>query len=256
MKKYLFIQSSFFVFIALLLILACSCGNTKMESNNNSESGNDSINKNKITETPIVVIKNKDSVVDMDGNFYHTVTIGNQTWMTENLKVTKYANGEKISNVSEYEKWSELTTGAYCNYLNKIPNAHIYGRLYNWFAVSDKRNIAPKGWRVATENDWMTLINYLAGEMVAGGKLKDSTTTHWKFPNTGATNISGFNALPSGIRSSNGEFGSLNKSCSWWANTLADEKNAIGYFLDYSDAKVVRNDNLKTFGLSVRCIKE
>jgi uncharacterized protein (TIGR02145 family) len=242
-----------FAIIVLVIIFISSCGNTKKENNNTN---NDTVISNPPKKTPIVVIRNNDSVSDIDGNYYHTVTIGNQTWMAENLKVTKYANGDKISNICDYDQWSDLKSGAYCEYNNKVSNAHIYGRLYNWFAVSDKRNIAPNGWRVANESDWKTLINYLAGEMVAGGKMKETGEAHWKFPNSYATNESGFTALPGGIRSSNGEFGSFGKASTWWANTVSDETKAIGYFLNYSDGKVDRNDNDKTFGLSVRCIKE
>jgi len=253
MKKKINFKILIFLTFVLIILFTIGCGNNQKEK---SITSNDTTNNNQTKETPIVVKKNNDSVVDIDGNVYHTITIGNQTWMMENLKVTKYLNGDKIPNIMDYENWSNLKTGAYCGYFNKQENAHIYGCLYNWFAVNDKRKIAPKGWRVATESDWTALIKYLAGEIVAGGKMKETGTDHWKFPNSLASNESGFSALPSGIRSGNGEFGSLGKSCSWWANSLADETNAIGYFLYYSDGKVVRNDNEKTFGLSVRCIKE
>ncbi len=231
-----------------------SCVNNNKEINNNDIVSDSTIllTNNK----PISVIKNNDSIVDIDGNVYHSITIGTQTWMVENLKVTKYSNGEKISNITDYSQWSELTLGAYCDYLNVATNSDLYGHIYNWNAVNDNRKIAPKGWHVATEVDWTTLFNYLGGNNVAGGKMKEEGKDRWEYPNSNATNESGFTALPSGVRSSNGEFGSIERSCTWWADTKYNESNAICYSLDYSDAKVERNDNEKTFGFSVRCIKD
>lgn len=138
------------------------------------------------------------TVTDYDGNVYQTVLIGDQCWMMENLKVTHYRNGDPIPHVTDGVTWGNLTSGAYCNYNNDEGNVATYGRLYNWYAVDDSRNIAPAGWHVPSDAEWQTLVDYLGGDAVAGGKMKEAGTTHWASPNTGATNESGFTALPGG----------------------------------------------------------
>jgi uncharacterized protein (TIGR02145 family) len=116
------------------------------------------------------------TVTDIDGNVYQTVTLGGQVWMAENLKVTRYRNGDPIPCVNDASAWSGLSTGAYCHYNNDFNNAAIYGRLYNWYAVSDSRNIAPGGWHVPTDTEWQTLVDLLGGSSVAGGKMKTTGT--------------------------------------------------------------------------------
>src|SRR5665647_3709784 len=111
------------------------------------------------------------TVTDIDGNVYHTVTIGTQVWMVENLKTTKYRNGDPIPNVTDNIAWGALTTGAYCNYNNDTNNSITYGRLYNWYAANN-RNIAPSGWHVPTVAEWTILITYVGGKSVGGDKLK------------------------------------------------------------------------------------
>jgi len=121
------------------------------------------------------VITNMNVVVDIDGNFYAVVKIGDQWWMAENLKVIHYRNGDAIPNVTLRE-WSALTTGAYCDWGNDPNNAGIYGRLYNWYTVADSRKIAPEGWHVSSDEEWQTLVDYLGGSSVAGGKMKETGT--------------------------------------------------------------------------------
>ena len=136
-----------------------------------------------------------ETFTDIDGNVYHAVVIGTQTWMVENLKTTKYSNGDPIPTAV-----TSLTPGAYCMYNNDaVTYKADYGALYNWYAVADSRNIAPAGWHVPTKTDWTTLTDYLGGESVASGKLKENGSSHWLTPNTGATNSSGFTALPGGF---------------------------------------------------------
>jgi len=142
------------------------------------------------------------TVTDIDGNCYRTVTIGTQVWMAENLKVTHDCNGEAIPNVTDGATWAGLTAGAYCEYNNDVNNVATYGRLNNWYAVADSRNISPAGWHVASDAEWQTLSIFLGGDAIAGGKMKETGTTHWYSPNTGATNESGFSALPGGYRAS------------------------------------------------------
>ncbi|MCD4693727.1 MAG: hypothetical protein K8R79_12490, partial [Calditrichales bacterium] len=157
-----------------------------------------------------------DTVTDIDGNVYKTVKIGSQVWMAENLKVTHYRNGDLIPNVAGKSEWKNLGIGACCNYDN---NAAAYGLLYNWYAVNDSRNIAPAGWHVPAEKEWQTLIDYLGGEAVAGGKMKERGTAHWKRPNTGATNSSGFSALSSCYRNDKGTFYGIGNEADYWSGS-------------------------------------
>jgi uncharacterized protein (TIGR02145 family) len=108
----------------------------------------------------------EDSVTDIDGNVYSTVTIGTQVWMKENLKATKYDNGDPIPNISDGTQWQALTEGAYCYYENSVSSANTYGLLYNWYAVNDSRNICPEGWHVPTTSDWNTLVSFAGGQML------------------------------------------------------------------------------------------
>jgi len=117
------------------------------------------------------------TVTDIDGNIYKTVKIGTQWWMAENLKVTKYRNGNLIPNVTNMTQWDNLTTGAYCTYNHDATNVTNYGRLYNWYAANDSRNIAPAGWHVPSDVELTTLITNLGGEDFAGGKMKETGTS-------------------------------------------------------------------------------
>ena len=221
--------------MAAFLLLAAGC--TKSEdSTNNSTTGD---------------------VTDVDGNNYHSVTIGSQVWLSENLKTTKYRDGSPISLVSSESEWSKLTTSAYCNFNNDVNNVAVYGRLYNFFAVADSRGIAPSGWHVATDADWTTLSNFLGGEVLAGGKMKETGTSHWQSVNTGATNETGFTALPGGMRhSSDGSFGQLGGYGYWWTSTENDVNTAMMRSLYYNDTEVHHALFDKQPGFSVRCIKD
>ena len=145
----------------------------------------------------------------MESKSQVTVKIGNQKWTTKNLEVTKYRNGDEIPYVEDATEWAKLTTGAWCYYQNKTSNGTIYGKLYNLFAVMDKRGLAPQGFHIPTDAEWTILSDFLGGTDIAGGKLKEKGIVHWKSPNTGATNSSGFTAVPGGYRYSGGNFGFL-----------------------------------------------
>ena len=199
------------------------------------------------------------TVTDIDGNIYHTVIIGTQTWMTENLKVTHYRNGDPIPNITNNTDWDYCSTGAYCDYNNDVNNSTIYGRLYNWHACSDSRNIATIGWHVSTSADWYNLG--LTND--AGGKLKEAGTSHWHSPNTGETNETGFTALPGGCRvaydssvDKRGIFYAIGSLGYWWSSGQYDLFTARGQIM-FGDAS-----NLEWFnydqgdGLSVRCVKD
>jgi uncharacterized protein (TIGR02145 family) len=195
-------------------------------------------------------------MTDQDGNIYRTVKIGNQWWMAENLKVTHYRNGDAIPNVTDATAWSNLSSGAYGDYDNNTTNVSAYGRLYNWYAVSDSRNIAPIGWHVPRDEEWQTLADYLGGYSVAGGKMKESGTSHWSSPNTDATNESGFSGLPGGCRYSSGTFGSLGYYAFFWS--------ASEYHTDLAWYRTLYCDFLglslyyydQRYGFSVRLVRD
>jgi uncharacterized protein (TIGR02145 family) len=200
--------------------------------------------------------KEDDIIKDIDGNIYTSVTIGTQVWMVENLKVTKYRNGDAIPNVTSLSNWANLTSGGYCNMQNLESQAKVYGRLYNWYAVNDTRSIAPKGWHVPTDEEWTILVNYLGGENIAGGKLKETGTVHWCDPNAGATNSSGFTALPGGIRSYLYDFLEGCDWAFWWSSTSSSDEMAYNRIIFSNEAVINRVDNHKKSGFSVRCIKD
>ena len=196
------------------------------------------------------------TVTDIEGNVYHTVIIGTQEWMLENLKTTKYRDGTSIPNVTNNTSWSNLTTGAYCDYNNTPSNSATYGKLYNWYAATDAHNIAPTGWHVPTDAEWSTLITYLEGESVAGGKLKEIGTTHWISPNTGATNETGFTALPGGKRQYNRTFYGIGVIGCWWSATEYNATYAWYHGMGYGGSNAERNGDNKEVGFSVRCLRD
>ena len=195
------------------------------------------------------------TVLDIDNNVYHTRTIGTQVWMVENLKVTRYRNGDLIPNVTDGTVWSNLTTGAYCNYDNDAGNATPYGRLYNWYAVNDARSICPSGWHVPTDAEWTTLSTYLGGENVAGGKLKETGNAHWQ-NNQGATNETGFTALPGGTCKLNGIFGSIGLYGYYWSSTQLNDQSAWHYKMNFDNSYLLYSNYNKYIGISVRCIQD
>jgi uncharacterized protein (TIGR02145 family) len=196
------------------------------------------------------------TVKDIDGNVYKTVTIGKQVWMAENLKTTKYNDGTAIPLVADDKAWEALTAPAYCWYNNDATaNKKTYGALYNWYTVNTNK-LCPKGWHVPTDEEWTTLTTYLKGESVAGGKLKETGTTHWQSPNTGATNETGFTALPSGTRSYNGTYYPIGSLGFWWSSTEKSAPNAFNRLMGYIGSVVIRVGTNKHYGFSVRCLKD
>ena len=196
------------------------------------------------------------TVTDIDGNVYQTVQIGDQLWMAENLKVTKYRDGTAIPTGLSNSSWGNTSSGAYAVYDDNEANADTYGYLYNWYAVDDSRNIAPEGWHVPTDAEWTTLTDYLGGESVAGGKLKEAGTEHWNSPNTGATNESGFTALPGGQRNYyNGDYDDMGGYGFFWSSTENTSTSAWGRILVYYHSEGVRSSGDKQDGFSVRCLR-
>ena len=194
---------------------------------------------------------------DADSNHYTVVQIGAQIWMAENLKTTKYINGDIIPIVTDGITWVNLVVGAYCNYNNSLSNSLTYGKLYNWYAVNTAI-LAPNGWHVATDAEWTTLTNYLLGETGSGGKLKKNCTTLWQSPNTAATNKSGFTALPGGYREgSGGTYADMGVDGIWWSATeIPTTDGAWNRSVCCADSNVYRTSYYKPNGLSVRCVRD
>jgi uncharacterized protein (TIGR02145 family) len=198
-------------------------------------------------------------LTDQEGNTYKTIKIGTQTWMAENLRTTIYRNGEPIQLITNDVEWTKLTDGAYCNYsnTNNLDTIVTYGRYYNWYAVKSTRNLAPNGWHVPSDAEWITLINFLGGESIAGGKMKETGVTHWLSPNAVATNTSGFTGLPGSYRGSiYGIFYQMDGMSYWWSSTEANSTESYGLSLDYSTAKAILGYSFKKDGFAIRCIKD
>jgi uncharacterized protein (TIGR02145 family) len=217
-----------------------------------------SCKKDKESQSIIV----EDRVTDIDGNVYKTVKIGDQWWMAENLKTTKYRNGDPIPHVTNNNDWTDLSTPAYCSYNNdNTTYGSVYGLLYNWYALdpasNGNKNICPEGWHIPTDEELTTLINNLGGAIIAGGKLKEAGTSHWSIPNTGATNTSGFTALPAGFRSYvDGSFQYVGVFSHWWTSTQTSETQAWNLGLFNIDASANHSASEKKLGFSIRCVKD
>lgn len=199
------------------------------------------------------------SVKDIDGNTYSIVKIGNQTWMAENLRVTRFRNGDAIPTTTPAN--ADLTNNAnpiyQWAYNGENLNAPTYGRLYSWKTVTDARKLAPQGWHIPTEAEWNELISHLGGADVAGGKMKSTGIAYWVSPNEGATNQSGFNALPAGNRNLNGTFYDLGYHAGWWSSTVASNGYGTYKVIHKNEAKIFSTFyNDQKIGFSVRCIKD
>jgi uncharacterized protein (TIGR02145 family) len=192
-------------------------------------------------------------VTAQDGKAYKSVKIGNQTWMTENLNVSTYRNGDTIPQVQDPKAWSSLTTGAWCYYEGKAETGARYGKLYNWYAISDPRGLAPEGWHIPTDSEWVTLTKFLGGKIESSAKIK--SMRGWSQGGNGS-NESGFNALPGGTRSINEAFSFVGDYGYWWTSSSFDGYSAWNRFLAYNNNYIGRSTGWKQFGNSVRCIKD
>ena len=211
---------------------------------------------------------NKSEISDIDGNIYITIKIGNQWWMAENLRVSRYSNGDSIPNVSEDSLWLNLKSGAYCFYYNYDWDGYTYGNLYNWYAVNDNRSLAPEGWHIPTDEEWKELEVTLGMSQSeadgfgcrgidTGGKLKEEGNNHWQHPNVGATNSTDFTALATGIRMPNGSFLLRRYMTVFWTSTpLYNDLTAYYRHLNHDTSGVYRRGELKEYGFSVRCVKD
>jgi uncharacterized protein (TIGR02145 family) len=200
---------------------------------------------------------NSNTVKDLDSNVYHTVIIGTQTWMVENLKTTKYRNGDLIRTTTPatLDIRFESAPKYQWAFVGHESNVTTYGRLYTWYAVTDGRNVCPTGWHVPTDAEWTTLTTFLGGESVASGKLEEIGTKHWVGSNTGADNSSGFTALPGGYRNDYGTFEGMSIVGHWWSSTEFDTTSAWLRAMVGSDG-VLRFDSGMKNGFSVRCLQD
>ncbi len=202
--------------------------------------------------------------VDGSGNEYPSVTIGTQIWMGENLNTDKYNDGTPIPNVTDITAWLGLTTGAYCDYDNTPSNSTTYGKLYNWYAVTDSKNVCPLGWHIPSDAEWLTLERFINDDLTLDGTMtgyrgmggwKLKSVSGW-YSNSGGTDDFGFTGLPGGGRDGgSGAFGNITKIGGWWSTTQATITNAWFRTLNYTESGSGRLSANKKGGYSVRCIK-
>lgn len=200
-------------------------------------------------------------VSDIDGNSYETVIIGNQEWMAENLRTTRFRNGDTIPLVLNDSVWFQTSSSAYSYYDNDSMYIDDYGFLYNWYAARNFRGLCPEGWRVPTDSDWDVLVEYLGGRFEAGGKLKTTGiievgTGLWQDPNEGATNESGFSAIPGGHRLTGGQYQWIRRTATFWNHTELNDTSAWTRRMSYNNSEVIRANQSKGMGFSVRCMRD
>jgi uncharacterized protein (TIGR02145 family) len=202
------------------------------------------------------------NITDGEGNSYKTFYIGTQQWMGENLKASKYNDGTIIPEIINAMEWSSgLTTGAWTYYNNDTYYNAKYGKLYNWYAISPttngNKNVCPIGWHVPSDAEWTILTDYLGGESVAGGKLKEAGTTNWSSPNTNASNTSMFSALPGGCPIPGfGAFNGIGQMGYWWSSSEGNSSTVYIRLMVYDNGNVTRGISTKNSGFSVRCLKD
>jgi uncharacterized protein (TIGR02145 family) len=194
-------------------------------------------------------------LIDIDGNVYQSIKIGNQTWMRDNLKVSKYRNGDNIASGLTNSQWGTTTSGAVTAYDNNGSISTFYGNLYNWYAVSDSRGLCPTGWHVPSQSEFSELISFLGGAAIAGGKIKSESST-WASPNIAASNSSGFSSLAAGTRPQNGSYTSLGSFTAYWSITPTLSNDAFGIFLNSQSINVATGYDIRYSGYSVRCLKD
>jgi uncharacterized protein (TIGR02145 family) len=207
-------------------------------------------------DNPIIIPPFPEGLTDIDGNVYDSVIIGTQIWMVQNLKVSRYNNGEFINYVIDKTIWDSQKKGGYCNYDNDPNIAKDYGRLYNWYAVMDSRKICPSGWHVPSLSEWNTLVDFVGGVQVAGIKLKEAGTEHWELSDYHVKNESGFTGLPGGYRWYYGVYDDLHANGLWWSTTEYDSSEANAFRLNWAAEEALYRTAEKFYGHSVRCLKD
>jgi len=257
--------------LASVLAVNNSANNTKITNLANPTLLQDAVNKtysdggDSALQTQIDQLQAQIEAIQNFNMLQTNISIGSQIWTSLNLNVTSYRDGTPIPQVTDPSEWANLTTGAWCYYNNSSTNGNNYGKLYNWYAVAGihdnnpntpNKILAPIGWHIASDTEFTNLTTFLGGIAVAGGKMKSTGTTYWQSPNAGATNESGFTALPGGLRNSNGIFGALNIDGYWWSSSELDPTNAWYRIVVSGNGGVGTSTTLKTHGFSVRCIKD
>jgi uncharacterized protein (TIGR02145 family) len=208
---------------------------------------------------------NYKTVTDFENNTYNIVEIGNQVWIRENLRSSRFNDGTYIQNETKISSWLKLTSPGYCWYYNdSVKYKTEYGALYNWYAVNTGK-LCPAGWHVPDNAEWTILFNNLGGLNNAGGKLKETDTLHWVTPNNGATNESDFNALPGGRTMNYFEvynpgylvdFIGIGSEAYWWSSDEYSESHGMYFKIKNTSAGVESGNTFKTLGFSVRCLKD
>lgn len=209
-------------------------------------------------------------ISDIDGNSYKTIIIGDQEWMGENLKTSKYNDGSSIPNVTDSASWVSLATGAWVHYNNDEKFNSIYGKLYNGFVIRKDKNVCPSGWHIPKANDFEDLVNFLGGDTIAGEKLKELDTTLWYSPyeasnlinsiTTLPTNTSSFSGRPGGVVNERWGFGGMRWGGFWWGETAEDSTSASFLLLIHYTKSVTLSGGhagkSKKNGFSIRCLKD
>jgi len=216
----------------------------------------------------------ENQVADVDNNIYNTVNIGTQVWFKENLKSTRYSNGDQISNVTSSSLWQSTTSGAWRYYNDDSQYNDDYGKLYNWQAVTDSRKVCPDGWHIPSDAEWKTLegnlgmdpfelivTDFRGSNANVGGKLKKVDTSLWTSPNAGATDETGFSGVPGGYYNLDGTFTGIKSDGVWWSSTPAIPNTNLAYYrkLNYSNRGIYRSmpyGQMAGGGFSVRCLKD
>jgi uncharacterized protein (TIGR02145 family) len=260
-----------YTILSITMLTACKKETTQVNNTSNTPTYTSNIDFSSIGN-PIGKFGN--GVTDIDGNKYKTVIIGNQEWMAENMKVSKYNDGTTIPNITDSLQWFDVKSGAWCNYKNLDSNGVNYGKLYNWYVISTQK-ICPTGWHVPTQKDWQKLTQTLGsdsllalgelqyGDSIISSKLREIKFRHWflkynSFANSDANNISLFTALPAGGRFDN-KFEGMNHVTVWWTSTIDNgfiappiiNIEGEGLFFDPEPL-----NSYKNAGFSLRCIKD
>ncbi|MGE5457941.1 MAG: FISUMP domain-containing protein, partial [Methanococcaceae archaeon] len=205
------------------------------------------------------------TITDIEGNIYSTIEIGAQIWMTENLRTTKYSDGSSIPNVTDDDTWGAQTSGSFCWYNNDISNKNVYGGLYNHFAVTDLRHLCPTGWHIPSSEEWKNMSSYIEGSnwwsiippVTNGEKLRETGTVHWDAPNSGASNTSGFTAVPGGFRTSDGYFVGKGMVGEYWFDfSYSDDPYDLSQIFSVSQGLLQMPYAYNIDGHSVRCISD
>lgn len=205
------------------------------------------------------------TLTDIDGNKYKTIKIGKQIWMAENLRVSRYNSGRYIDNITDNKQWEDDRNGGWCYYEHDATKNTPYGKLYNWYAVSNTNQLCPAGWHIPSDLDWDILIANLnppgstlkdnSAVPLVGGIMKSTGTAYWYSPNAEATNNSGFSALPGGYRTIKGQFYSMGSLANWWSISEYNVLKAWSRYIGVNGGSLHRFNYEKEIGLSVRCLR-